>query len=161
MGKAFKGQATRTAEGLWVAKEAQRFSNEMRSGKARRGLFTRRDRKRTVYGPTGRPIAVVHVSGFGNTEHEFDDHQDAVVRPDPVKVDLAELRDRTAWQMNVDTSGPLPPPGFLDAELARLRARVETNPGDADAWAEYKQAKNVQVAWLAERKLRRDRDLGA
>ncbi len=150
--KTFRGQATQDENGLWVTRKATEFAHDMRTQKARRGMFKRKDRKRTVYGPTGRPIAVVHVSGFGNTEHEFDNHQDAVARPHTVKVSMSEMRDRGIVGPDL-TSKPLPPPGFYDIELARLRAKVETDPA---AWTEYQDVKRQMVACLMERKRRRD-----
>ncbi len=147
----FRGKAQQEANGLWVARKAAEFAHDMRSQKARPGLFNRRSRKRTVYGPTGRPIAVVHVSGFGNTEHEYDDHQDAVVRPDPVKISAEMMHEHNR---ELFAGKPLPAPGAFDLEVQRLRERYAANP-TPEAWAEYQRVKQQQVAVLRERKLRR------
>ncbi len=144
----FRGQAN-LEDGLWVARKASEFAYDMRTQKARPGLFQRQNRKRTVYGPSGKPIAVVHVSGFGNTEHEYDDHQDAVARPDPVKLSMSVMRERVS---DIWKDRPLPAPGFYDSELTRLRQKCETDPS---AWPEYQNVKREQVALLRERKLRR------
>ena len=82
MGKPFKGVVSIDEEtGLLVAKAADLLSSEMRSQKARPGLLSRVPKSKTIYGPDGRPVAQVHVSDWGNTHHEFEDHVDAVARP--------------------------------------------------------------------------------
>lgn len=157
MGKAFNGTASQTEEGLWVARRAQQIAIEVRSTKARPGLLQRTNRTETVYGPTGRPIAKVKVSDWGNSEHEFDDHQDAVVRPRPVKASLAEAFERIAAKgLPPEPAGP---PGLYDNELEELRRRLESRPHDRDLWVQYRGLKSKSVAALQSRKAARDKAL--
>lgn len=155
MTKPFAGTAAQTEEGLWVARRAQQLADETQATRARPGLLQRRDRHETVYGPTGRPIAKVKVSDWGNTEHEFDDHQDAVARPRTVTASMAEARDRVAVAVPTD---PLPG-GHYDLELARIRARLEQSPHDRGLWLEYRSVKAQAVAALQARKALRDKAL--
>lgn len=134
---------------LWVTRTAEELALEAKTARWRRGMW-RRGKKKTVYGPTGRPIAEVRVSDFGNTEHEYDDHQDAVARPDPVKLDFAEIADIV--------------PGFGDVmslDVARVRydeARKQfaRSPSDPEALAQWSRAKAELFA--ARQRARLDRN---
>ncbi len=70
---------------LWVAKSADAMAREQAEGSFVRGMLKRRKRKRTIYNQYGRPIAQIVMSDSGNTEHEFDHHQDAIARPLPAR----------------------------------------------------------------------------
>ena len=151
MPKPFRGKAQQQEDGLWVARKAAEMARDMKTTKTRPGMVQRSDRRKTVYGPSGRPIAVVKVHGSGNTEHEYDNHQDAVARPDPVKISAETMLER---DMDLFAGRKLPPLGFFDLELRRLKERHAANP-TPETWAEYQAVKRQQVAVLRERKLRR------
>ena len=89
----FTGDAAYDAEvNLWVCRQAEAAADEIRSSKFRRGFLKRKPITRTIFDRYGRPICKVKVNDSGiATEHEFDNHQDAVVRPEPVIPDLLAL----------------------------------------------------------------------
>ncbi len=82
--KDWYGQEYDPEIGMWVAKSADSMALEMKGHSFRRGILKRRNYRKTIYNQHGKPIAQVHVHDSGNTEHEFDNHQDGVARPDPV-----------------------------------------------------------------------------
>ncbi len=66
---------------LWVARRAQEIGNEVRNTKHRKGMLKRRRKPITIYDQYGNPVAQIKISDTGSTEHEFDNHQDAMARP--------------------------------------------------------------------------------
>lgn len=84
--KPFKGKAVQDETGLWVARQAEIWAQDMKARISRPGMLQRVNEVKTVYDQHGKPICQVKISDFGNTEHVYDDHQDAVVRPNTVKL---------------------------------------------------------------------------
>lgn len=66
---------------MWVAKKADAMAWEMKGRNFVKGLLQMRRSRRTIYNQFGRPVGQIKMSDSGNTEHEFDNHQDAVARP--------------------------------------------------------------------------------
>jgi len=69
---------------LWVTSASEEMAREVKGSKFRLGFLQRKNKTRTIYNHFGKPIAQVRCSDLGHSEHEFDNHQDAVVRPEPV-----------------------------------------------------------------------------
>ena len=85
----FTGDAAYDAEvNLWVCRQSELIADEIKGAKFRRGLLKRKPTTRTIFDRYGRPICKVKVNDSGSSEHEFDNHQDAVARPSPVKMSL-------------------------------------------------------------------------
>jgi hypothetical protein len=68
---------------------------DIRAKKARHGLIQRRPKERVLLLPDGRKVAV-QVDDFGNAHHVWDDHQDAVVRPEPLRLTVSARQTRAA-----------------------------------------------------------------
>ena len=73
---------------LAIVRTADAHAEEMQNVPFRRGLLQRTNQRRTLYDQYGNPLADLKVHDSGNTEVEFDEHQDATVRPQPVRLQL-------------------------------------------------------------------------
>lgn len=79
---------------LWVISQANAMATEKKNARFIRGLLQRRNTTKTIYDRYGRPICKVKCSDFGNTEHEWENHQDAIARPDAVEFKFNDMMDR-------------------------------------------------------------------
>jgi hypothetical protein len=74
------------AEKVWeITQTSDALAAEQQATKFRTGLLQRKPREvmiRNLGGPASNTSMVIKLSDWGNSEHEFDDHQDAVARPD-------------------------------------------------------------------------------
>jgi hypothetical protein len=136
---------------LWVRQNADELAREIQTTKWRRGLWNR-GRKKTIYNAYGRAVGEVNVHDSGNSEHEFDDHQDAVVRAPVVKVD---------WSMaekHIDPAvlAEIPDVEVASADYRAARAKWEAAPTDPEVAAEWMRAKErLRVARMHNRLARR------
>ena len=92
MGKDWYGQEFDPELKLWVARDADVMANEMRSRNFIKGLLNRRKATKTIYNQYGRPIGQIKMSDSGNTEHEYDNHQDGTARPLPIVLPIGVNR---------------------------------------------------------------------
>ena len=74
---------------LWVCRTADALAAETKTSTFRRGLLKRKTVYRTIYDHYGRPVCQVKVDDAGNSQHEFDNHQDATARPEPIRLSWA------------------------------------------------------------------------
>lgn len=74
---------------------SDQLAAEMKATRFRRGILGRRSRYVTVYGPDGRPAGRIHIHDSGNSEHDLGSRQDAVVRPDAIRVRVSVAESRS------------------------------------------------------------------
>ena len=120
--------------GLWVRQTADNIAHEIQFSRFRRG-FLRRGRRKTIYNRAGRPVAEVNVHDSGNSEHEFDEHRDAVVRPKTIAV---------TWDMAREAHNSFDEvPSLEEAQRTfnLVRAKRAKHPDDPQVEAEWGRAK--------------------
>jgi len=81
----WRGRMSQAENGLWVRQQSDLLAVEVKAQRFRRGLLWG-GRKRTIRDNTGNAVGQIKVSDSGNSEHEYKDRQDAVVRPYPVSI---------------------------------------------------------------------------
>lgn len=144
---------------LWVRAESDRMAEELLVTKSRPGLLQRvGGRKKTIYNGAGRPIAEVQVSEAGNSHHVYDDHQDAVARPEQVK--LSAQVDPRAVVPYIEKDYPGLPTYLQEALRALDKARYTavTNPHDVQCQQAFRGHKRAaalaQQRYAAEQQMR-------
>jgi len=120
--------------GLFVRATADDMAAEVKARRFRKG-FLNRSKSKTIYSSSGRPIVEVRVDEAGNSEHEYDDRQDAVARPGPVVVNWSEFVDQHPVLMDSMS--------VSEATVAydRARVRVTGDPRNSEALAQWSRAK--------------------
>lgn len=137
---------------LWVKAQSDVLAAEETGHKFRRGFLRRRGFKKTLYGPSGRPVAQVNIHGSGNSEAEFDDGQDAVARPDSLQVNWSMAREHMP-NLAADNDLPTMEQALSDAQAARRN--LEGAPSDPGYQAEWRRAKNTMSAVKAKDRILR------
>lgn len=140
--------------GLWVRANSDDIAKDIKASKFRKGIW-RRGKKRTIYNAYGRPICEVRVSDFGNSEHEYDDHQDAVARPDPVSLS-AQLGSKDAAREALSVDSVLEAKSLAEAQLAFSKAKqaYASRPGHPETQALWARAKSdLKVSQLRQQLL--------
>lgn len=85
-------RGVRRESGLLVASESARLAAKQKAERTRTGMLKRRPVEKVLHLPDGRTM-VVRIDDSGTAaEHEFDDHQDAIVRPDTIRYSLRPQR---------------------------------------------------------------------
>lgn len=136
---AWRGKMKQNALGLFVRATTDELAREIKAARFQKGLW-RRGRRKTIYSGSGKPICEVTVSDFGNSEHEYDDHQDAVARPDTVVASWSDFVDNHPVLLD-----------SLDVDDAReaygkARRALARDPSDTEAQASWRRAKIDLVA---------------
>jgi len=145
----WRGRMSQNPAGLWVRQQSDLIAAEVKSRRFQRGLLWSRTRKHTIRDNAGNPIGQIRVSDFGNSEHEYKDHQDAVVRPDPVRVTSAAARQGMAPQDVIESLRKTAlPMDLAQKEYEAARLAVEQLPSDPlvqERWRKAKQGMNASL----------------
>ena len=137
----WRGRMSQADNGLWVRQQSDLLAVEVKAQRFRRGLLWG-GRKRTIRDNTGRAMGQIKVSDSGNSEHEYKDRQDAVVRPAPVSITATAAKDGIEEGDLIrrleQTTRTLP---VAEAEYKAARLAVSQLPSDALVQARWVKAK--------------------
>lgn len=142
----WRGRMSQNETGLWVRQQSDLLAVEVKSSRFRKGLLWG-GRKKTIRDNAGNAIGQIRVSDFGNSEHEYKDHQDAVARPNPVSVTQAAARQSMEeGDLIARLRKTAVPMDQASTEFQAARLALSQLPDDPVVQARWREAKKTMSA---------------